>query len=62
MTLGVRNVLHGNLIGSVNPDFALADAALPDDFIDLKPNHPQSILPYFFKGKPDPTGSAGAPA
>jgi 5'-methylthioadenosine phosphorylase len=22
-----------------------------DDFIDLKPNHPQSILPYFFKGK-----------
>lgn len=53
MTLGVRNVLHGNLIGSVNPDYALADAAVIDDFIDLKPNHPQSILPYFFKGKPD---------
>lgn len=51
MTLGVRNVLHGNLIGSVNPDFAMADAAIIDDFIDLKSNHPQSILPYFFKGK-----------
>jgi 5'-methylthioadenosine phosphorylase len=53
MTLGVRNVLHGNLIGSVNADYALADAAIIDDFIDFKPNHPQSILPYFFKGKPD---------
>jgi 5'-methylthioadenosine phosphorylase len=53
MTLGVRNVLHGNLIGAVNPDYALADAAIVDDFIDFKPNHPQSILPYFFKGKPE---------
>jgi len=53
MTLGVRNVLHGNLIGSINPDYALGDAAIIDDFIDLKPNHPQSILPYFFKGKSD---------
>jgi 5'-methylthioadenosine phosphorylase len=53
MTLGVRNVLHGNLIGAVNTDYALADAALPDDFIDFKPNHPQSVLPYFFKGKTD---------
>jgi len=53
MTLGVRNVLHGNLIGSINPDYALGEAAIIDDFIDFKPNHPQSILPYFFKGKPD---------
>jgi len=53
MTLGVRNVLHGNLIGSVNPDYGLAEAAIVDDFIDFKPNHPQSILPYFFKGKSD---------
>jgi 5'-methylthioadenosine phosphorylase len=53
MALGVRNVLHGNLIGGVNPDYALADAAIVDDFIDFKPNHPQSILPYFFKGKSD---------
>lgn len=53
MTLGIRNVLHGNLIGAVNPRFALCDAAIIDDFIDLKPNQPQSILPYFFKGKPD---------
>lgn len=53
MTLGVRNVLHGNLIGCVNPDFAsITDAVVIDDFIDFKPNHPQSILPYFFKGKP----------
>jgi 5'-methylthioadenosine phosphorylase len=53
MTLGVRNVLHGNLIGAVNPEYALAEAAIIDDFIDLKPNHPQSILPYFFKSKKD---------
>jgi purine nucleoside phosphorylase len=53
MTLGVRNVLHGNLIGAVNTDYAPTDAAVVDDFIDFKPNHPQSILPYFFKGKPD---------
>jgi 5'-methylthioadenosine phosphorylase len=53
MTLGVRNVLHGNLIGGVNPDYSIADAAIIDDFIDFKPNHPQSVLPYFFKGKPD---------
>jgi len=53
MTLGVRNVLHGNLIGAVNTDYAMTDAAVVDDFIDFKPNHPQSILPYFFKGKTD---------
>jgi 5'-methylthioadenosine phosphorylase len=53
MTLGVRNVLHGNLIGAIKPDYALADAVVVDDFIDFKPNHPQSILPYFFKGKAD---------
>lgn len=53
MTLGVRNVLHGNLIGAVNTDYAMTDAAVVDDFIDMKPNHPQSILPYFFKGKAD---------
>jgi 5'-methylthioadenosine phosphorylase len=53
MTLGVRNVLHGNLIGAVNTDYAMTDAAIVNDFIDFKPNHPQSILPYFFKGKAD---------
>jgi len=53
MTLGVRNVVHGNLIGGVNPDYELAETVVVDDFIDLKPNHPQSILPYFFKGKQD---------
>jgi 5'-methylthioadenosine phosphorylase len=51
ITLGVRNVLHGNLIGGINPEYAMCDAAIIDDLIDLKPNHPQSILPYFFKGK-----------
>jgi purine nucleoside phosphorylase len=51
MTLGVRNVLHGNLVGAVNPNLNLDDLMIVDDFIDLKPNHPQSILPYFFKGK-----------
>jgi 5'-methylthioadenosine phosphorylase len=37
----------------------LNDLVIVDDFIDMKPNHPQSILPYFFKGKPRdqwPTG------
>jgi len=53
MTLGVRNVLHGNLIGCVNAEWSMTDAAVIDDFIDFKPNHPQSILPFFFKGKPD---------
>jgi 5'-methylthioadenosine phosphorylase len=51
MTLGVPNVLHGNLVGAVNPNLNLDDLVIIDDFIDLKPNHPQSILPYFFKGK-----------
>jgi purine nucleoside phosphorylase len=51
MTLGVRNVLHGNLVGGVNPNLNLDDLMIVDDFIDLKPNHPQSILPYFFKDK-----------
>jgi 5'-methylthioadenosine phosphorylase len=51
MTLGVTNVLHGNLIGALNPNYGLNDVVIVDDFIDLKPNHPQSILPYFFKGK-----------
>jgi len=53
MTLGVRNVLHGNLIGCVNAEWSMTDAVIIDDFIDFKPNHPQSVLPYFFKGKPD---------
>jgi 5'-methylthioadenosine phosphorylase len=53
MTLGVRNVLHGNLIGCVNPEWAFTEAAIIDDFIDFKPNHPQSVLPYFFRGKPE---------
>jgi purine nucleoside phosphorylase len=53
MTLGVRNVLHGNLIGCVNPEWSMTDAVVIDDFIDFKPNHPQSVLPFFFKGKPD---------
>ncbi len=51
MTLGVTNVIHGNLIGGLNPSYNLDDMVIVDDFIDLKPNHPQSILPYFFKGK-----------
>jgi 5'-methylthioadenosine phosphorylase len=51
MTLGVQNVLHGNLVGGVNPNLNLDDLMIVDDFIDLKPNHPQSVLPYFFKGK-----------
>lgn len=50
MKLGVTNVLHGNLIGGVNPNLNLDDLVIVDDFIDLKPNHPQSILPFFFKG------------
>jgi purine nucleoside phosphorylase len=50
MALGVRNVLHGNLIGGLNPNYAMDDVVIVDDYIDLKPNHPQSILPYFFKG------------
>ena len=51
MTLGVPNVLHGNLIGGINPNLNLDDLVIVDDFIDLKPNHPQSVLPYYFKGK-----------
>jgi len=51
MTLGVRNVLHGNLIGAIDSALNLEDVVIVDDFIDLKPNHPQSVLPYFFKGK-----------
>jgi 5'-methylthioadenosine phosphorylase len=50
MKLGVVNVLHGNLIGGINPNLNLDDLVIVDDFIDLKPNHPQSVLPYFFKG------------
>ncbi len=49
MKLGVVNVLHGNLIGGINPNLSLDDLVIVDDFIDLKPNHPQSVLPYFFK-------------
>jgi len=51
MTLGVTNVLHGNLIGAIDGTLNLEDLVIVDDFIDLKPNHPQSVLPYFFKGK-----------
>ncbi|MDA2937400.1 hypothetical protein MYX75_03950 [Acidobacteria bacterium AH-259-A15] len=52
MQLGVENVIHGNIIGGVNPKLNYDDLMIIDDFIDLKPNHPQSILPYFYKGKP----------
>lgn len=51
MTLGVTNVLHGNLIGGINPNYNLDDLVIVDDFIDMKPNQPQSVLPYFFRGK-----------
>jgi 5'-methylthioadenosine phosphorylase len=49
MQLGVKDVLHGNLIGGVNPKLNYDDAMIIDDLIDLKPNHPQSVLPYFYK-------------
>lgn len=51
MQLGVQDVLHGNLIGGVNPALNYDDVMIIDDFIDLKPNHPQSILPFFYRGK-----------
>jgi 5'-methylthioadenosine phosphorylase len=53
MTLGVTDVLHGNLIGGLNANYNLDDVVIVDDFIDMKPNHPQSVLPYFFKDKPN---------
>jgi 5'-methylthioinosine phosphorylase len=49
MQLGVEDVLHGNLIGGVNPTLNYDDVMIVDDFIDLKPNHPQSVLPFFYK-------------
>lgn len=52
MQLGVNYVIHGNIIGGVHSDLSLNDLVIVDDFIDLKPNHPQSITPYFYKGKP----------
>lgn len=51
MTLGVRDVIHGNIIGGLNDKLNLDDMVIIDDFIDLKPNHPQSILPYFYKNQ-----------
>lgn len=51
MQLRVERVLHGNIIGGVNPELNYDDLMIIDDFIDLKPNHPQSILPYFYKEK-----------
>lgn len=47
MQLGVTDVLHGNLIGGVNPTLNYDDVMIIDDLIDLKPNHPQSIVPFF---------------
>jgi purine nucleoside phosphorylase len=52
MQLGVTDVLHGNLIGGVNAKLNYDDVMIIDDFIDLKPNHPQSIVPYFYKEAP----------
>ena len=49
MQLGVNKVLHGNLVGGVKPELNYNDVMIVDDFIDLKPNHPQSILPFFYK-------------
>lgn len=51
MQLGVENVLSVNSIGGINPKLQYGDLMIVDDFIDLKPNHPQSILPFFYKGK-----------
>ena len=35
------------------------DLVIIDDFIDMKPNQPQSILPYFYKDKPREQWPAG---
>ncbi len=52
MQLGVDYVLHGNLIGGINPELSLNDLVIVDDFVDFKPNYPQSITPYFYQNKP----------
>jgi purine nucleoside phosphorylase len=52
MQLGVQCVIHANLIGGVNPELAYDDMVIVDDFIDMKPDHPSSIIPYFYKDKP----------
>lgn len=49
MQLGVQGVIHGNIIGGVNPKLNYDDVMVIDDFIDLKPNHPQSVLPFYYK-------------
>jgi 5'-methylthioadenosine phosphorylase len=49
MQLGVENLLTVNSIGGVNPQYNYGDLVIADDYIDLKPNHPQSILPFFHK-------------
>ena len=51
MQLGIENVIHGNIIGGLNPKLNYDDVMIVDDFIDMKPNHPQSILPYFYQGE-----------
>lgn len=51
MQLRVENVLSVNSIGGINPKLKYGDLMIVDDYIDLKPNHPQSILPFFYTGK-----------
>jgi purine nucleoside phosphorylase len=52
MQLGVQYVVHTNLIGGVNPELVYDDMVIIDDFIDMKPDYPPSVLPYFYKDKP----------
>jgi purine nucleoside phosphorylase len=49
MQLGLEDVLSVNSIGGINPKLNYNDLMIVDDYIDLKPNHPQSILPFFYK-------------
>jgi purine nucleoside phosphorylase len=61
MQLGVEYVVHANLIGGANPELNYDDMVIVDDFIDLKPDYPPSIVPYFYKNKPkDSWPPAGA--
>jgi 5'-methylthioadenosine phosphorylase len=61
MQLGVEYVVHANLIGGANLELNYDDMVIVDDFIDLKPDFPSSIIPYFYKNKPkDSWPPAGA--
>lgn len=59
MQLGVEYVIHGNLIRGVNPDLVYDDMVIIDDFIDMKPDYPTSILPYFYRENPKGTVASG---